>query len=86
MLELGPSNDEERRRPILESCRDCHTSRGILSMNSYTGAFDNVSRLRGARTLAESPLRSQEEATVAWKRRQYSWGLLTGLKEGRSPD
>jgi hypothetical protein len=86
MLELGPNNDEERRRPILESCRDCHASRGILSMNSYTGAFDNFSRLRGARTLAESPLRSQEEATVAWKRRQYSWGLWTGLKEGRSPD
>jgi hypothetical protein len=86
MLDLGPRHDEEKHVPILGSCRTCHTDQGILSMNSYTGSMDNVSRLRGIRSLVESPLQGQEDATVAWKQKQYSWGLLTGFKEGKSRD
>jgi hypothetical protein len=48
-------------------------------MNSYTGSMDNVSRLRGVRTLADHELKSQENATIAWKQQQFSWGLLSGL-------
>lgn len=86
MLELGPGTDKEKHRPILGSCRNCHTNRGILSMNSYTGSMDNVSRLRGVRSLADSQLKLQEDATIGWKQKQYSWGLLTGSKESKSRD
>ncbi len=86
MLGLGPGNDEEKHEPILASCRRCHTDRGILSMNSYTGSMDNVSRLRGLRSLTEGSLKDQEEATIAWKQNEYSWGLLKGLNEGMSRD
>lgn len=79
MLELGVSNDREKRRTILASCRNCHSDQGILSMNSYTGAMDNVSRQRGFRSLVESEFKDQEDSTIAWKQRQYSWGLLRGL-------
>ena len=84
MLDLGPRNDEEKHEPILASCRTCHSDQGILSMNSYTGSMDNVSRLRGLRTLAESSLKAQQDATIAWKQKQYTWGLLTGLKASNS--
>ena len=86
MLELGPSPNRETRKPIMRSCRICHPQQGILSMNSYTGSMDNVSRLRGIRSLVGSPLILQEDATIAWKHKQYSWGLLTGFKEGKEPD
>jgi hypothetical protein len=55
-------------------------------MNSYTGSMDNVSRLRGLRSLTEGSLKDQEEATIAWKQNEYSWGLLKGLNEGMSRD
>jgi hypothetical protein len=86
MLDLGPRHDEEKHVPILASCRNCHTDQGILSMNSYTGRMDNVSGLRGLRSLVESQLEGQEDATLAWKRKQYSWGLLTGFKESKCRD
>jgi hypothetical protein len=75
--------DHEKRLPILDSCRHCHLGPnggpGILSVHSYTDAFDGTRR--GPRTLTESELKIQESATIHWKRKQYSWGLLTGLKE-----
>jgi hypothetical protein len=86
MLELGPRNDEERHVPILRSCLSCHSDQGILSMNSYTGSMDNVSRLRGIRSLVESPLKRQEDETIYWKQKQYSWGLLTGFNESKPGD
>jgi len=86
MLDLGPRHDAEKHLPILGSCRQCHSEAGILSMNSYTGSMDNVSRLRGIRSLVESPLKDQEVATVAWKQKQHSWGLLTGFRESKSRD
>jgi hypothetical protein len=86
MLDLGPRHDDEKHVPILGSCRNCHIDQGILSMNSYTGSMDNVSRLRGIRSLVEGPLKRQEDATFAWKQGQYSWGLLTGFKESKAQD
>jgi hypothetical protein len=86
MLELGPGNDEERHEPILRACRGCHSDQGILSMNSYTGNMDNISRLRGIRSLVESPLKRQEDATLDWKQKQFSWGLLTGFIESKPKD
>ena len=85
MLDLGPRNDEEKHEPILASCRTCHSDQGILSMNSYTGSMENVSRLKGIRSLTESSLKNQQDATIAWKQRQYTWGLLTGFKASNSP-
>ena len=55
-------------------------------MNTYTGSMDNVSRLRGIRSLVESPLSHQEDATIAWKQKQYTWGLLMGFKESSPQD
>lgn len=78
VLDLGPRNDREKREPVLASCRTCHTDQGILSMNSYTGSLDNVSRQRGARALTDSTLKHQADAAVAWKQARYSWGLLNG--------
>jgi hypothetical protein len=79
--------DHEKRHPILDSCKHCHldphAGPGILSIHSYTGAFDSR---REARTLVESELKTQEDATIAWKQKQYSWGLLTGLRENRARD
>src|SRR5262249_46476627 len=89
MLFLGPAGHaNEKRTVILTTCAGCHLGGsggpGILSLNSYTGAFDNVSRLHRLRSLAESSLKGQEDATIAWKRKRFSWGLLTGLRESRS--
>ena len=86
MLDLGPRNDDEGREPILTSCRNCHTDKGILSMNSYTGGMDNVSGVRGLRSLVEGPLKGQEDATIAWKQKRYDWGLLSGLRERKTRD
>ena len=86
MLDLGPRNDHEKREPILASCRTCHTDQGILSMNSYTGNMDNVSRQHGLRTLVDTSLKRQEDSTIAWKQQQYVWGLLSGLKERKARD
>jgi hypothetical protein len=83
MLDLGPRHDDEKHILILASCRNCHTDQGILSMNSYTGGFDNVGRAFGLRSLVEAPLDRQEDATIKWKQSQFSWGLLTGFKEGK---
>jgi hypothetical protein len=86
MLDLGPRNDDEGREPILASCTNCHTSKGILSMNSYTGGMDNVSGVRGLRSLVEGPLKGQEDATIAWKQKRFDWGLLTGLRERKTSE
>lgn len=84
MLDLGPRSDEEKHEPILASCRTCHSDQGILSMNSYTGSMDNVSRLRGLRALSDSSLETQQDATIAWKQKQYTWGFLTGFMASNS--
>jgi hypothetical protein len=85
-LQRWATHDPEKRVPILQSCGGCHREPGIHSVNSYTGFCDNVGPLRGARSLVEGTLQDQEEATITWKHNQYSWGLLTGLREGRSHD
>jgi hypothetical protein len=78
--------EHEKRHPILDQCQSCHVGRnsgpGILSVNSFTGSFDNVGR-GGFRLLTETDLKRQEDATIAWKRKQFSWGLLTGLRESQ---
>lgn len=48
--------------------------------------MDNVGRLQGIRSLVEAPFKRQEDATIAWKQKQYSWGLLTGFKESKKRD
>jgi len=61
------------RGETLRTCRQCHSTRGILSVNTYA-AFG----------LAANPLHvttaDQEASAIReWKSRQFDWGLLVGL-------
>jgi hypothetical protein len=65
------------RGETLRTCGTCHFARGILSVNTYT-MFGTA-----AAELDVSTVERESEATIAWKRRQYDWGLLKGLREAR---
>ncbi len=60
------------RGETLRTCGTCHFARGILSVNTYT-SFGTA-----AAELDSSTFEREAEATLAWKRRQYDWGLMQG--------
>jgi hypothetical protein len=61
-------------------CRNCHGGAGVLSLNTYTHAFG---------TFPNSPwfeptsATRQDTNTLNWKKRDYTWGLLSALLESR---
>jgi hypothetical protein len=57
----------------LRTCMMCHHARGILSVNSYV-SFGNA-----ANPLEPSTPEREAAEAIAWKAKQYSWGLLNGL-------
>ena len=62
------------------TCFQCHSPRGVYSVNSYTG-FD-LTRPAPANLPADLvPEATAVEASAAiyWKRQRYEWGLLEGL-------
>ena len=62
--------------PVMASCRGCHShGPGILSINSFQNSHGGWH--------VTSP-GDQERRIGAWKREQYSWGLLEGIK-GSAP-
>lgn len=80
-------SDGEREKPdstsfksaVLTTCRGCHAQRGIFSVNSYTRFLSfSMSPERPAAFVAADTDRETGGA-IAWKKRQFDWGLLLGL-------
>jgi hypothetical protein len=66
---------------VLESCRTCHAAPGIYSVNVYAGIFAGLFRPNPMEPpqLFNSDANREIDASINWKREQYSWGLLQGL-------
>lgn len=65
---------------ILESCRTCHFAPGIYSVNVYAGLFAGLFHPRtNPPKLYNIEVNREMDASINWKREQYSWGLLQGL-------
>ncbi len=62
---------------VLQSCQTCHSAIGIYSVNVYAGIFHQRSIDRPE--LFDFNANREMEASINWKREQYSWGLLQGL-------
>jgi hypothetical protein len=57
----------------------CHSAKGIFSVNSYTRSLSfSMSSQRPANLFEDKSDRDTAEA-VSWKQRQFDWGLLQGL-------
>jgi hypothetical protein len=64
---------------ILGTCMQCHSDRGIFSVNSYTRSLSfSMSSQRPANLFEDKTDRDTAEA-ISWKQRQFDWGLLQGL-------
>ena len=75
---IDPFEPDSRLQPVvLETCRQCHSSRGIFSVNSYT-RFLSASA-RGPASFSEDTAGNDQAEALYWKQRQYDWGLLQGL-------
>jgi hypothetical protein len=73
-----------RPSPILQQCVGCHGVQegpGIHSVQSYRHGFSSGGE-RPADLIA-SERRTQEDAAARWKRGQYNWGVLEGLRNDR---
>ena len=61
-------------------CQNCHGSPGVLSLNTYTHLF-------GPRPntpwFEPSSVAWQNTHTLNWKKRDYTWGLLSALLDSR---
>ena len=64
----------------LNTCMQCHSNRGLFSVNSYTRflSFFSESPQRPA-NLTPLDFNREIENTIFWKQRQFDWGLLQGL-------
>lgn len=67
-------------QPIMASCRHCHDLPGVLSMNSFEKS--SFRRSKGGWSVTSPG--DEERRIAAWKREQYSWGLLEGIR-GSAP-
>jgi hypothetical protein len=61
---------------LMGGCHNCHGETGVLSLQTYARRF-------GPRSMSPwfepSMEPSQDDITAKWKKRDYTWGLLTGL-------
>jgi hypothetical protein len=65
---------------VLESCRTCHSGPGIYSVNVYAGIFAGLFRHSiNPPKLYNIDVNREMDASINWKREQYSWGLVQGL-------
>jgi len=60
-----------------QSCYICHSASGIFSVKSYTR--DLAPMLPNPQLPPETYPDAAQSAVVYWKKRQFDWGLLTGL-------
>lgn len=72
----------DRAGVILDHCAVCHFAPGIHSVLSYSVQRFEPASLRPF-VLIEARTTNDEYFTTSWKRRQYEWGLLTGLWQAR---
>jgi hypothetical protein len=73
-----PEPDSKRLQSVvLETCGQCHSSRGIFSVNSYT-RFLSAS-VQAPASFVEAVRGQDQSEETYWKQRQYDWGLLQGL-------
>jgi hypothetical protein len=75
-----PGRDSSRLQSvILNSCMQCHSAKGIFSVNSYTRSLSfSMSSQRPANLYEDKEDHDTVEA-IYWKQRQFDWGLLQGL-------
>jgi hypothetical protein len=70
LFSLGSSN-----------CNNCHNGPGVLSLNTYTHAFADTRPLTP--WFEPSTMSWQNTHTLNWKKRDYTWGLLSALLDSR---
>jgi hypothetical protein len=64
----------------LETCMQCHSGRGIFSVNSYTRGLSFFSESQHSpANLTPFDFHHEVIETIGWKERQFDWGLLQGL-------
>jgi len=61
-------------------CGNCHAEPGVLSLNTYTHAFGTPP---SSPWFEPSSVSWQNAHTLNWKKRDYTWGLLSALLESR---
>jgi hypothetical protein len=74
----GPLDSAKLQNETLMTCRECHSSRGIFSVLSYTGFLAGEPGLHPL-DLAPIDVAREGAAAVYWKQTRYDWGLLQGL-------
>jgi hypothetical protein len=73
-----PRDSAKIQNTVLETCFTCHNSPGVFSVLSYTGFLSPPPSQRPV-DLAPVDIAREASATISWKYRQFSWGLLQGL-------
>jgi len=63
----------------LHTCMECHSSRGIFSVNSYTRFLSFSESPQRPANLMPLDFNREIMNTIYWKQRQFDWGLLQGL-------
>jgi len=61
-------------------CSSCHGGPGVLSLNTYTNVFGTPP---SSPWFEPSSVSWQDTHTLNWKKRDYTWGLLSALLESR---
>ncbi len=74
----NPEPDSKRLQSVvLTTCGECHSGRGIFSVNSYTRSLS--ASVQAPAGFAEDIMGRDQTEEPYWKQRQYDWGLLQGL-------
>ncbi len=79
------SNDQQPRDSAalqdvhLKTCYTCHFAGGIFSVNSYTRFLSFSTSPERPANLTPFDFGQETMGTIAWKQRQFDWGLLLGL-------
>jgi hypothetical protein len=58
------------------NCNNCHGDVGVLSLNTYTRAFGAIPNTPWFEPSNEE---TQDRNTINWKKRDYTWGVLSTL-------
>jgi hypothetical protein len=86
-LSLDPFEAPKRikQEPLLQTCTGCH-SRKDGRGGVYSVASLNAGEPGEPLGLTSTTLANQEQATMNWVRKTYTWGLLQGLWEVQPPE
>lgn len=86
MMQFGRPIDETRQMRlrglvVMDTCAKCHHQNGIFSVHTYTDFFGPRQTNPQLLPVPDNDPDNQARAVVAWKKRQFDWGLLRGLLE-----